>query len=218
MKNNQIIIGIIAGLVIVFIASSFVVEKRLQDARTNLDDKISSQEAKAVEMALIFSQGGITSEAANIVPECTNAEATQYDDLLSSLDKGLSRQSLEQLSILFKQCGNTVASRRAIMSLQLSKEVELLGFLVSERQSLGGYDEPALDIEKWNELVAMESEISHSFSQLVVEQGRIITALMENIPATSVTVENIRSTAQKVRESLNSVTAEAYELRAELVN
>jgi hypothetical protein len=218
MKKNQIVIGVIAGLVIVFLVSSFVVEKRLQDVRIMLDEKISAQEVSVSEMALTFSQGGVSAEAVSIIPDCTSDQITEYDNLLSSLDKGLARQSLMELDVLFKQCGNIAAARRAVMSLQLVSEIEMLDLLVSERKALGKYENPNLDIAKWNDLAEKETQISESFSQLVSEQGKIITALMEDIPATSVTVENIRATAQKVRESLNAVTADAYDLRAELIN
>lgn len=216
MKKNQIIAGIVVGLLVIYLTSNLIVDKKLNALRSDLDTKIEEQTKVAVEMTNFFSKGGVTDEAAKIAQDCPVGDTNEYDTLLSALDNGLVKSDLNRLDTLFKQCGSVASTKRAVMAIQFESNIALLSQLVEQRNTLGKFDIENTNIDKWESLSTKEMEISNSFSRLVIEQGRIISAMVENVSPTSMAVENIRASAQAVRESLNSVTSEAFELRSEL--
>ena len=216
MNRNQIIGGLIAGLLIVYVSASVVVEKRMYDLRLLIDTKYEVQQDTVIETAKLLSQGAANEAITQVVPECPLAEISRYDDLLSSLDKGLARADLEALETLFNRCGDTASSRRAGMALLLEKEVEFLSQL-SEQKAQLGTDVDADMLLDWQTLSQKEKEISQLFSKLVIAQGEIINALLNNVAPTEITVENIRASAQKVREDLSVLTGEAAALRKTLI-
>lgn len=218
MKKNQIIAGVVVGLLVIYLTSNLIVDKKLQGLRSDLDTKIEEQTKKAVEMTNFFSNGGVTDEAAKIAQDCPVGDTNEYDTLLSGLDNGLAKNDLNRLDTLFKQCGSVTSNKRAVMAIQFESNIALLSQLVEQRNMLGKFDIEKTNIDKWETLADREMEISNSFSRLVIEQGRIISAMVENVSPTSITVENIRASAQAVRESLNSVTSEASKLRSELTS
>lgn len=216
MNRNQIIAGLIAGLLIVYVSASVVVEKRMYDLRLLIDTKYEVQQETVIETAKLLSQGAANEEIAAVVRECPVGEISEYDELLASLDKGLTRAQLETLETLFNRCGDVTSSRRAGMALLLEKEVEFLTQL-SEQKAKLGTDVDTDMLADWQTLSQKEKEISQLFSKLVIAQGEIINALLNNVAPTEITVENIRASAQIVREDLSVLTGEAAALRKSLI-
>jgi hypothetical protein len=216
MNRNQIIGGLIAGVLIVYVSASVVVEKRLYDLRLHVDTAYEVQQELVIQTAKLLSQGAANEAIAAVVPECPSGDALRYDDLLSTLDKGLSRPDLLALQTLFNRCGDVASSRRSGMSLILSQEVAFLTQLSKQKGLLGSeVDEGRLS--DWQNLVEKERQISALFSKLVLAQGAIIDSLSDNVAPTAMAVENIRASAQKVREELNVLTGEASVLRSALI-
>src|SRR3990167_8648569 len=158
MNRNQIIGGLIAGLLIVYVSASVVVEKRMYDLRLNTDASYEVQEEAVVATAKLRSQGAANEAIAQVVSECPLSEMSRYDDLLSSLDKGLARADLVDLETLFNRCGDT-ASSRAGMALLLEKEVSYLTHL-SEQKALLGSEVDVQTLTSWQTLSQKEKEIS----------------------------------------------------------
>jgi len=216
MNRNQIIGGLIAGVLIVYVSASVVVEKRLYDLRLHVDTAYEVQQELVTQTAKLLSQGAANEAIVAVVPECPSGDALRYDDLLSALDKGLSRPDLLSLQTLFNRCGDVASSRRSGMSLLLSREVAFLTQL-SKQKSLLGSEVDEERLSDWQTLAEKEREISALFSKLVLAQGTIIDSLSDNVAPTAMTVENIRASAQKVREELNVLTGEASQLRSTLI-
>ena len=216
MNRNQIIGGLVVGLLVVYVSASVVVEKRMYDVRLHVDTKYEVQKEEVKATAKLLSQGAANDAIAQVVPECPSGEISQYDELLSSLDKGLARPDLEALETLFNRCGSVTSGRRAGMALLLEKEVEVLTLLSEQKKVLGSEVDGDM-VSDWQTLAQKEKEISKLFSQLVLAQGAIIAALLDNVAPTEMAVENIRAGAQKVREDLNVLTGEASALRATLI-
>jgi hypothetical protein len=101
------------------------------------------------------------------------------------------------------------------MALLLSEEGATLAELVAVREQLGDY-EAKVDTDKLVELVEIETKISELFSDLVEAQATIITLLLGNVSASDLSVENIRASAQILREELTTLTGRASALRSEL--
>jgi len=217
MNKKQLVIGALTAIIGIFLVSGVVVGKRLSDLRSHLDSRITEQSMVVREVALALAQNTTNADFIKIVPECSVTESTVYDTLLSSLDKGLSAIELSKLATLFDSCGSTVAARRAGMSLTLNHETALLQELAAERMLLGDFEIEETKVEQYVKLAETEQEISVQFLKLVEAQGQIIAALEASIPTTAVSVEAIRSEAQKVREELERLTAEVSTTRADLL-
>jgi hypothetical protein len=217
MNRKQLLIGLLIGGILAYVVSDLIVDKRLHDLQTALDTEIEIQSAELQNIASVLGSGGSVPDINAFIKECPSAEMTQYDTLLSALDKGLSKYQLTELYKLFNRCGDTAASRRAGTALLLEKQVDLYTQLVTQRAALGSYEESVNTLSKWNLLVEKEKNISALFYSLVVAQEEILVALMENVSPTSLLVENIRARAQTVREELSVATQEVSELRATLI-
>lgn len=218
MKNKQVILGVLIGLVAMYALSSFVVQKRLSDLHTHLETKIEEQENIVKELALEIGRGDVSEKIEAVIKACPSAEATQYDILLSSLDKGLTKSDMQTLTVLFNRCGDIPASRRAGMTLLLEREVSFLNEMMQQRELLGYYNLDESTIADWKELVQKEQEISSLFLDLVDAQERIITALVLTGSPTGESIEAIQADATRIREKLSSISVEAAQLRTSLTS
>lgn len=216
MQKKELLIGLVLGVIVVFAASEYVVNKRMQTLSEVSSVELSKQIDAAVEISKLLARGAVISEIEQLIPECSVEQMVAYDTLLSSLDKGLSYTDLTRLKELFAVCGNVAAQRRSVMTLILSKHVEAIASLVSQKVAAG---EEVTDykLSEWQELVKKEQTISRLFVSLVDAQESIIVSLLKNVPATSITVENIRASAQTLREEMITLTEEVTTLRASLV-
>lgn len=217
MKNKQTMYGVIAGVLLVLICSSLVVEKRLHDTRASYDTLIMESELAVIDVAKEIGRGGVLGSVKEVILECPSDKNLKYDELLASLDKGLSANELQTLNDLFNQCGSIPAARRAVMSLILEQKVTLLEESVAHRSLLGkeSYDDARL--ESWKTLVEKEKEISKQFYALVSLQSSIIKALVGGSSASSEAITTIQTEVQIVQQKLAAATAEASELRTALV-
>lgn len=218
MNRKYIIAGTITGLIVIYLFGTMVVERRLGEMRDYVQERVVIQTALMQDTARVLGRGGSNEAVSVVVPECPAVESIRFDELLASLDKGLSRADLTELSSLFNQCGDVAARRRAGMALFLEQEYTLLKELTALQNQLHNRSDEESNSADWEELVKLEKEISVLFSDLVEAQGRIIALLMNNVAPTDIAVENIRSAAQTVREELTKRTGTAATLRASLLD
>ncbi len=218
MKNKQLILGAIVGAAIIYLLSSMVIDNKLESLKTHLDEKINSHIISAENIAKIIGRGGeVSEEIALTIPECPANEMSQYDSLLSSLDKGLSKYELQGLNILFKRCGDKFASRRAGMVLLFEYEILNLSELISEREILGDYSVLDTNLEKWEALVKEEKEVSRLYFELVNAQRQIISILADEGESIS-TVEEIQSEVARIKSEMTVATTKTFELRESLIS
>lgn len=216
MHRKELLIGLMVGALVVYIGASFVTEKKMATVKEVLTREASAQEENAVEITKLLARGDVTSAVAALVPECPVDEMIAYDSLLSALDKGLSYPELVKLNTLFDACGDVAAKRRAVMTIVLEERVAALAAFAEARSVMEEVDSKR--VTRWQELAKKEQAISELFIRLVAAQESIIVALLKNVPATSITVENIRASAQSYREEMMTLTTEVGALRAELVS
>jgi hypothetical protein len=217
MNKKYIIVGLIIGVVAVYLLSSMILEKKIHGLQAHLDTMIKTQSSIVKDLALTMGRGGVNEKIAAIVAECPSGEANQYDTLLASLDKGLTKNELQGLNILFKRCGSVPASRRAGMSLLFEREVFFLGEIIRERSLLGNYSIEESNLADWNLLVEKEKEISKLFFELVEAQKQIISILAEG-GRPDLTIETIQGEAKRVQDEMATVTKGAYEVRRSLIS
>lgn len=216
MNRKELIVGVLLGVVIIYVAVNFVVEKRLSAVDVETEAKLLEVSDRSVELSKLLAQGAATVAVSQMVPDCPVEDMVAYDSLLSSLDKGLSYADTVKLSELFSSCGDVAAKRRSVMTLLLAEQVEEMQNLADVRSAAKLETISGVDIAKWQELAKKETQISELFVRLVTAQESIIVALTKGVPATSITVENIRSSAQKLREEMITLTNEVVTLRTEL--
>lgn len=216
-KNKQIILGIVIGAIGVYFLSNMVIDKKLHNAQTYLDNQLKSQTANLHTLALISARGGVSKNVENFIPECESTNRVSFDTLLASLDKGLSQAELHNLSALFDQCGRVFANRRAAMVLEFDQEVNNLERLLSLKSTLGENKDIQPSLAEWKNLVEKEKSISDKFLALVNVQEQIIKTLLAGDLTSSSKVEVIRKQADVIVTELAVVTKEASDLRAAIM-
>jgi hypothetical protein len=216
MQKKELLTGIVLGVIVIFAASQYVVSKRMQALDEVTAIELATQVESATEISKLLARGAAIGEVEQLIPECVVDEMVAYDSLLSNLDKGLSYNDLSRLKELFAVCGSVAAQRRSVMTLILGERVEGIASLVAQKEA-SGYDVAEYKLAEWEDLARKEKNISQLFVSLVDAQESIIVALLRNVPATSMTVENIRASAQALREEMITLTEEVTILRAALV-
>lgn len=216
MKNKQATIGVLVGIVLVFVCSSLVVEKRLSDTRVASKVAVSEQLLKLTQLSKDIGDGKAIELArtSSVINDCQAEEGQRYDELLSSLDKGLGQAELEALEQLFNQCGSIPAASRAFVVYMLEQEVATLTLLVGQQELLGDSSFDTTTLGTWQELVVKEKEIKTQFYALVALQGQIINTLQTENGAD---IAAIQKEVQLVQQKYAAAIAEASELRSTLV-
>lgn len=216
MKRKQMIIGVLTGVILVFIFSALVVEKRLSDARSAVSTAFLEQEAEVKDIAQLIADGRSVEFARSqeVITACQNEASQQYDQLLSSLDRGLSAQELLTLKNLFNQCGSIPAISRAFVVFVLEQEVDTLDMLYAEQAFLGMDEKEEAPIAIWRELITKEKEINTQFHALVALQGKIIEALQSGAVGD---IETIQTQVQAVQQKYAAAITEASQVRGTLV-
>jgi len=217
MNSKYLLIGLITGILFIYIVASVIVSSKTEAVLTNLDSEIQLQNSKLVATAALLSRGAANDEITVSFPECQNADSLAYDSLLSDLDKGLSRDQLQSLQLVFSRCGDAASNRRAAMSMLLEQQVENLNTLAQVKSTFSGKVDAVNDVATWVTLAETEKEISFLFTSLVTNQGDIIDILAGGGSYGSEKVEEIRLLAEISRGKLSELTAEASSLRQEVM-
>jgi hypothetical protein len=215
MTRKQILTGALMGILIIYSVSTYVVEKRLSGLKNYLDISIESKYSDLRALAPMVASGAVSGQVSSFVKDCPAVDNQEYETLLSSLDKGLSKGELLKLQSLFNECGRIPASKRAATVMQLNYEVENLNTLISQRLTLGGLKLDETKLYDWQTLVSKEEETSLVFLSLVESQGEIINVLIKG--ASTSEVEEVSSRARKMRDDLNNLAAESTKLRTPLI-
>lgn len=213
MNNKQVTIGVVTGIILVFVFSSLVIEKRLSDTRAAFSVAAADQVQKVKDVAKDLGEGKAVefAKSNSVITDCTSEEGQKYDALLSALDTGLSNAELETLKNLFNHCGAIPAASRSFMVYALEQEVETLGFIISQQEKLGAVDES--NLADLRNLVNKEKEVNTQFYALIAIQGKIIDTLQSN----NGDIETIKSEAQMVQQKYAAAIADASNLRSTLV-
>ena len=219
MKNKQILRGALAGLLIVFICSSLVIEKRLHDVRTALDTAIEAQEKVVIDIAPEIGSENRPefSSIEGLIAGCKSGESQEYDELLATLDKGLTQANLSRLEELFAVCGSIPAQKRSVMVFVFEQEVESLIQLVEYRALLGDVTYPSEKVVTYKSLIEKEVEIKNQYNELVNLQGDIINTLSLGAAVGSESITTIQTEVQTVQQKYATAIAEASKLRALVV-
>jgi hypothetical protein len=217
MTKKQIFIGVVTVVILAFLVSHIVVERRLSILRESLDLKLSEQKTLLEEVARTTGRGSANKQVLQLIPGCSADDGNKFDELLSSLDRGLNKTELTTLRELFNICGNTPALRRQAMVNQFERELVDYQSLRDEREKLGRFDSNEETQDKWQELLVAEKKIGDLFYQLVTVQSEIINGLLYTSDLSTNEIEMAKAKAVSIKNELNEITLTASGLRLELI-
>ncbi len=218
MKNRHYLLGAVLGIIIVFWASSAVVDKRLDNLKNYLDERITAQYTVITELAAVTGRGGSNAQADLIVSQCSQADRDTFETLLAALDrKTLSNSELNSLDTLFSGCGYVYANRRANMVAQLDREVTAVESLSKQRAMLGDFDSNETAVKQWRELVVREQAVRDNFLMLVSLQKQIIGGLKSGLVSDSAELIDLQNDARETKDLLSVATEMASTQRNLLI-
>lgn len=169
------------------------VEYRLKNLEDTLSSHVAEQEVLLTEL--------LSTTSTPYIHDCAIAERIEFDDLLGSLDQGLSSVELSRLEYLFSLCGSFFADRESLLATTLSREVEVYVSYVEQLQALKTL--PADEnVQEWQRVAAAETSHAASFVQLVSLQHEIIKALKNGQSVDSDEIRSILEEVQKVQTAM----------------
>jgi hypothetical protein len=211
-----LVIGIVVGAIAVYIVSDYTTEKKLTQLQSSLETSIDTSLEEATELALLIGRGGFTSSAEAIIADCTTDERNQFEDRLSRLDDGLSKDELMVVDTLFSRCAPVTSVRRTLMVMDLSRRVEGVIELVEQRKQLGNYNEYDDTVSGLAELVELEDGITELSFDLVYLQREIIDSLLAGELVSSAAATSLRERGFELRTELGKKAETAQRVRADL--
>ena len=221
-KHQRVLKSTIAAVIatgVIYLLVTSLVDHRLEALETTTVAQIAEQETLLVAIAEATARNGADAVTEAIVRDCTLQERSDFDDLLSRLDDGLSRSQLIELERLFGRCGSFYAERKAVMVARLAREIEIYGAYVQQLHTITDADvSEAYPVSVWQDLASKEREQSELFSQLVTAQDEIITTLLAGKPATSPEITAILQEVREIQETLIVSNRQAANIRATLVS
>ena len=218
-KNFKPALAAVLGAALVFFIVSFVVDQRLSELQLETKLLISEQETLLATIAETTARNGADEITERIIRDCSNAERTQFDQLLGGLNNGLNRTQLVELERLFGRCGNFFAERKSVMVARLNREIEIYETFVNQLNNLTNADNlEEYQVAEWRELSELETKQSELFSQLVAVQDEIITLLLKGNSPASEEVAAVLGEASQIQETLIVTEAQATNIRSTLVS
>ena len=216
-KNSAWLLLIAVCSVLVYGVVTKLVSYNTESVRVELQLRSEQQLQNIVVLADATKQNVANASAALVVKDCAADKRKQFDLLLDKLSATISPVELETLTNLFYQCGNFYAQQRALMSLQLTREVVVLKDLVSLVNVIATASSTlALDAKKWEDIAVAEAKIAAFFSQLVNLQGLIITSLGSGKTPQSPEVTAALTEVAKVRGQMVVLSKQIEDERAAL--
>lgn len=213
------IIAFLLGILVVYFVASLVVNQRLNELQLQTQLLISEQEVLLAAIAQTVSRNGADEITEKIISDCNLAERIRFDELLSSLDRGLNQTQLTELERLFGRCGNFFAERKSIMAARLEREIEVYEMFVRQLDNITQDDSlDTYQIDVWNNLAELETKQSQLFFELVAVQDRIITLLLDGNSPNSEEVQLTLQEANELQQTLIVTNAQASNVRSTLVS
>lgn len=210
---------VIAGIIAAYFIVTAAVNARVTELKLQTQVLIAEQEVLLATIAETTARNGADSVTEVIIKDCSIAERTRFETLLSSLDAGLDRARLVELERLFGRCGNFFAERKAVMVARLAREIEIYETFVAQLSNLSDQDQSeTYQVATWRELSELELKQSDLFARLVNTQDQIINALLEGKSPSSEEVSSILQSAREIQETLFVTTQQTSDVRDRLIS
>lgn len=205
-------VGLAYGLIVV------IVREKLDDLHRQVQIQISEQQTLLTTIAETTARNGADSVTEGIIRDCNVNERTDFDTLLSRLDKGLSNTELTKLERLFGRCGSFYSQRKSIMVARLSREIEVYSSYVDQLKTVSTEKTvTSYKVEEWQKLVEQEQKQSELFATLVTQQQKIIETLMSGKSTESEEIKSVLKAVNETQVSLSETNQAAAVIRKTLI-
>jgi hypothetical protein len=215
--NLKNLLALLIAIVGVYLLVTTLVDIKFREIELSTRVQIADQGTLLAAIAETTARNGADTVTESIVKDCTLDERVRFDDLLGRLDGNLGKAQLVELERLFGRCGAFYSERKSVMVARLSREIEIYDIYVQQLSTIIGDDKlSAFNVTTWQALASEEKKQSDAFSQLVVLQDKIISALLDGKAATSPEVVGILNEVHEVQQTLVLANKQSTTLRIEL--
>lgn len=223
MKNKKtILIWLMMGIITVILLQYIVdhiVNKRIASSSDYIISIIDEQKNQIDLMLSNIKNNSGTDLVNRIVGDCQSDQRSRFDVLLNKLSLPMTKDELNELSLLFNDCAFYYADLRQLMAVQIYREVGLLESYRTTKDMLFGVDKEALNnTVKLKELADSEIKISELFKELVRLQGKIIAHLSSGKTSQSLEISEVLKQVSAVNREISSENIKNEALRRELQN
>lgn len=195
-------LGILVGMAVVFASSTFVIEKKTNEFKVNLEQKITELSEKLVLDTASFNQTAWLEPVSMML--CSSEEQTRFDTLLSSLDKSLNSSELNELTRLVRPCAYPVSIAR-------TNRLRVVEARYRELQNLFSLAEPFdLSVQRpnmaaWTEWLRIEKAYIEAYQNLIISQQAIVESLLSGSTKDSLVVSAHAKNARDTRDMLSEL-------------
>ncbi len=215
---NYLIVSIILIAVIGYILVDRYIDTKTQTARVSIEETIAEQQKRLVNTADMTKQIKSDERIKTYLSDCEPAKRDRFDVLLDKLSVTITGAELDELSVLFYQCGSYFSDVKSTMAGKLSREVEILVDYVSLQGKITATDESqSRRVEMWRKVADAEQKNAAFFADLVTYQEQIIEALRNGKLASSPEVVEIAKKAQTTREQMLVLNQQIDSYRKEAI-
>jgi len=213
IQNKMMMAGLFLFVFTTFLVASYYIKEVKADYTIQTKLKIAEQETILSSIADLINRDGADAVVAEIIKDCSLENRARFDTLLSQLGT-LKGKELDETKSLFGACANFFAQRTAVMVARLEREYEVYVDLVDLLSVVESATAEVLyNKERWAERVLLEKQRSSLSTELVVVQGKIIDALLENKQIASDDMQLLLVEGQQTKEKLTVITAEINNFR-----
>ncbi|NCN11819.1 hypothetical protein GW937_00680 [Candidatus Kaiserbacteria bacterium] len=217
--NAKKVLALILGAITIYVAVSFLVNDRFNKLEELTRSLLADQQATLVAIAETTARNGADTVTESVIRDCMLTERSEFDTLLSQLDRGLSYAELTTLERLFGRCGSFYAERKAVMVARLAREIEVYETYVLQLNTVVQDDlSETFEVKEWQALATEEKKQSELFAQLVTAQDKIIVTLLAGSSASSPEIQAILQDAREIQEALFMASKQASDIRAILIS
>jgi hypothetical protein len=215
-RTNILVVGVLGVTIILLAYYGFLTILKVHDAAVvaDIDTLVAIEKEQLISVADLTRQNNGNDAVNKIIIDCVASERNRFDDLLNALSKTISKSELEELDVLFNTCADYYAVRKAVMTLALREEVTNYTLVKKLRNTVRPYQyDVSAELDTWKRIAESEMKWSDYFSNLVVEQGKIIALFKDGKNATSPEVLEILAQVKDERAQLDVLSAEINEFR-----
>ncbi len=209
MYRSAFVAGLLCMLGVYFVSQE-ITDRTLSSLREAQVADVEVLRAEIMELTQSIGKGTITDFATTLLPDCSISERTVFDNRLTKLDSGLTKQELQELDTLFARCAPTTAVARAAAVYQLEQKISVLEMLYQQMQLVTPH---TYTLNTLNELLEVEYTIVKKSFEVVALQKEIINALLLGMTVEEVRANELRERGVALRTELITLTTKANELR-----
>jgi hypothetical protein len=205
-------IGVVLALAFV------IVGYKMNSLEKQLTKEVEVQTATLKTLAIATGAGDADTETKIIVKDCVAKDRSEFDDLLSKLDSGLTTTELATLDGLFGRCGTMVPLQMVVMSDRFIRETASYeSNLLLLSTVTGSNAAKEFQIETWKELANASRAQAELYFALANQQRQIIDYLLEGKSASGTEIKSVLEETRKTKDSILAKKAEIANLTSIVV-